>query len=211
MDFTIQPFTLGDWATNCYVVRSGSAAWIVDAGFDPDSMIAYIRREKVTVEKIILTHAHVDHVGGLHDVHKAFPGAPILIHEAEHDFPTDPALNLSAYLAMPIVAPAPTGHLAHGDRLTLGDITFEVRHTPGHSPGGITLYCQAHAVALVGDTLFRGSIGRTDFPTSDHDALEQSIRTQLYTLADATRVLAGHMDETTIGAEKRTNPFVRSL
>jgi hydroxyacylglutathione hydrolase len=209
MPLTIETFTLGPWMTNCYVVRSGDRAWIIDAGFDPGSMIDFAQREKLRVEKIILTHAHVDHIGGLHDVHMAFAEAPILIHEAEHDFPTDPALNLSAYLASPLVAPEPTGHLAHGDTLTLGDDKFEVRHTPGHSPGGITLYGAAHHVALVGDTLFHQSVGRTDFPTSDPAALDHSIRTQLYTLPDNTRVLPGHMDETTIGAEKRGNPYVR--
>lgn len=206
---TTRCFPLSEWMTNCYVVASDGDAWIIDCGYDPGPMIECVRQEKLRVEKLILTHAHCDHVGGLREVQEAFPDAPILIHAAEHEFPGDPRLNLSAYLAAPLHAPTPTGHLAHGDTLTLGSDTFEVRHTPGHSPGGITLYCQQHALALVGDTLFHGSIGRTDFPTSDHDTLLHSIRTQLYTLPDATRVLPGHMDETTIGAEARGNPYVR--
>src|SRR5690606_28331832 len=95
-------------------------------------------------------------------------------------------------------------------RLALGGFTFDVRHTPGHSPGGIALHCAAARVAIVGDTLFAGSIGRSDFPTSDPDALYASILDTLYALPDETRVLPGHGGTTTIGDEKRTNPFVRA-
>ena len=121
-----------------------------------------------------------------------------------------PALaESSLYLAQPVVAPDATGTLKHGDTLELDGHAFEIRHTPGHSPGGVCLYNAASKTAVVGDTLFNRSIGRHDFPTSDYDALEKSIREQLYTLPDDTRVLPGHMEPTTIGAEKTGNPFVR--
>jgi glyoxylase-like metal-dependent hydrolase (beta-lactamase superfamily II) len=202
-------FCLGDWATNCYLAYTDSGAcWIIDAGFEPDYMLRHIREKELRPKKIVLTHAHVDHVGGLAEVCEAYPDIPVLIHEAERDFPADPMLNLSALMGFELIAPEPTGTFAHGDTLTLDGIDFGVRHTPGHSPGGICLYQPEHAVAIVGDTLFAGSIGRSDFPTSDGQALVKSIREQLYTMPDQTRVLPGHGPETSIGAERASNPFV---
>jgi len=207
----IETFTLGEFMTNCYIVADASgAAWVVDAGFEPDPMLAYLREHGLRVERVVLTHAHVDHIAGLAQVVREVGEAPILIHEAEKDFLIDTDLNLSIYMGQPIVAPEATGFLRHGESLTLGPHTFEVRHTPGHSPGGVCLYQAEHGVAIVGDTLFNGSIGRHDLPTSDSDALQRGIRQQLYTLPDDTRVLPGHGEPTTIGHEKRTNPFVRA-
>lgn len=204
-------FCLGDWATNCYLVYTDSGAcWIVDAGFGPDYMLRYIHENKLRPEKIVLTHAHLDHVGGLEEMSQAFPEAPILIHEAERDFPADPMLNLSAALSEEVIAPDPTGTLKHGETLQLDGIDFQIRHTPGHSPGGICLYQPEHQLAIVGDTLFAGSIGRHDFPTSDGAALLRGIHEQLLTLPDETRVLPGHGPETTIGRERLTNPYLRA-
>lgn len=205
----IEMFTLGDWMTNCYVLAAGRSCWVVDAGFEPRAMLAFIEEEKLAVEKIVLTHAHLDHIGGLWEVHRAHPAAPILIHEAERGFLTDTTLNLSAFLGMPVVAPEATGQLQHGDTLTLGAHTFEVRHTPGHSPGGITLYNAEHGAAIVGDALFAGSIGRHDFPTSDGSLLLRGIREQLLTLPDGVRIYPGHGSDSTIGEERRTNPYLR--
>jgi glyoxylase-like metal-dependent hydrolase (beta-lactamase superfamily II) len=206
----IETFPLGEWMTNCYVVAAASGdCWIVDTGFSPRPMLEAIERQGLTPRRILLTHAHVDHIGGLAQVQQAYPDLPIFIHEAEQAFPTDPMLNLSAALTEEIVAPEPTGILQHGQTLELDSYSFEVRHTPGHSPGGITLYCQQQGVALVGDALFAGGIGRTDFPTSDHATLIEAIKTQLMTLPDETRVLPGHGPETTIGHERNTNPFLQ--
>lgn len=207
---TTKCFCLGDWGTNCYVVHAASGAcWIVDAGFEPGVMLQYIADQSLTPEKIVLTHAHVDHVGGLAEVCQAYPDAPILIHEAERDFPGDPMLNLSVALADHVVAPDPTETFAHGDTLTLDGRTFHIRHTPGHSPGGVCLYQPDHNFAIVGDTLFAGSIGRHDFPTSDGPTLMRSIHEQLMTLPDETRALPGHGPETTISQERATNPFLQ--
>ncbi len=203
-------FCLGDWATNCYLVYSESGAcWIIDAGFEPDYLLRYISEKNLKPEMVILTHAHVDHIGGLAEVQQAYPDIPILIHGAEVDFLTDPMLNLSMMAGFELIAPQQTGTLTHGDTLTLEGVDFEVRHTPGHSPGGICLYQQAHNLAIVGDTLFAGSIGRHDFPTSDGRALLQGIEEQLMTLPDETRVLPGHGPETTIGNERVSNPFLQ--
>lgn len=212
-DLHIEPFCLGEWMTFCYVVASGGRCWIVDAGFDPGKMIDYIEAQSLTLDKVVLTHAHVDHIAGLAEVRNKFPGVPILIHEAERDFLTDTALNLSLALDQPVVAPDATGFIADGDTLDLAGHSFKVLHVPGHSPGGIALYNAdpgSAGVALVGDALFPGSIGNTTFPTSDHELLLKSIREKLYTLPDDTRVLPGHVGETTIGREKKYNPFVRA-
>lgn len=205
----IEIFCLGQWMTNCYVVHGQQSCWIVDVGFEPEPMFRFIEQKNLSVERIVLTHAHVDHIAGLADAAGRFPDAPIAIHESEHNFAANPELNLSAFLAEPVSAPTPTETLVHGDMLELSGHQFAIRHTPGHSPGGITLYQPQMAVALVGDTLFDGSIGRHDFPTSSFTQLQQSIREQLYSLPDQTRVLPGHMGPTTIGKEKATNPFVR--
>ena len=206
----IEPFTLGDFMTNCYVVRTDSGAcWLVDVGMNPESMLTFVQDHGLTPHQIVLTHAHGDHIAGLWEARRQWPELPIVVHEAERDFLTDPTLNLSDMLGLPFTAPQATGTFQHGDTLTLDGIAFEVRHTPGHSPGGVTLYQAEHGVALVGDALFASAIGRFDFPTSDYGTLMQSIREQLLTLPDDTRVLPGHGPGTTIGAERRDNPFLQ--
>ena len=205
---SIQSFSLGQWQTNCYLLSVGQSCWIVDAGFEPGEMLDTIDERKLVVEKVVLTHAHLDHIGGLHEVRRRHPGAPILIHADEIAFLTDTRLNLSAAFIDPVVAPEATGTLAHGDTLELAGVAFELRHTPGHSPGGITLVQPDHGVAIVGDTLFAGSIGRYDFPTSDGPRLMESIQQQLLTLPGETRVLPGHGPETTIARERASNPYL---
>ena len=210
----IDTFPLGDWMTNCYVVhvhrpnQAESPCWIIDAGFSPEPMIEHIRKTKLQPEQMILTHAHVDHIGGLDAIRAAWPEIPILIHRDEEAFLADPSLNLSIVLDEPIAAPPATRLLNHGDVLTLDGLSFEVRHTPGHSPGGISLYQPQEGVVLVGDALFSGSVGRTDFPTSNSELLFASIREQLLTLPDATRVYPGHGPSTTIGQERANNPYL---
>ncbi len=205
---------LGPFETNCYVVRPeragrGDPCWIVDAGFDPGELIALARERDLRPELLILTHAHGDHIAGVRDVLAVWPGLPILIHEAEREWLTDAELNLSLAIGMPVTAPGPDRVLREGDVLTLAGSEWKVLHTPGHSPGGITLYNAADGVALVGDALFAGSVGRTDFPGSDPRTLARSIREKLYALPEETVAYPGHGPSTTIGVEKRTNPFVR--
>ena len=207
-DLQIQTFALGQWQTNCYVVSVGKACWIIDAGFDPEQMLDAIDEQGLNVEQVVLTHAHLDHIAGLHAVRHRYPDVPILIHADEEDFLTDTRLNLSAGIMDAVVAPEATGLLHHGETLELAGIPFEIRHTPGHSPGGITLVQNDNKVAIVGDTLFAGSIGRFDFPTSDGPRLMQSIAEQLMTLPDDTHVLPGHGPATTIGQERVTNPYL---
>lgn len=210
----IQGFELGPFGTNCYVLWHEGAprAWVIDASFEPREMLAFIRQHGLAVELLVLTHAHVDHIAGVEEVLRACPSAKLCIHEQEERWLTDAELNLSAAFGMPVTTRAADRLLRHGDRLALGDgpmgeTSFEVRHTPGHSPGGITLV--SAGMAIVGDALFAGSIGRTDFPGCDHDELLASIKREIYTLPSETRVYPGHGPSTTVGHERLSNPYVR--
>jgi len=205
---TIQTFALGQWQTNCYLLSVGKACWIVDAGFDPAAMLDAIDLQGLEPQQVVLTHAHLDHIGGLHEVRHRHPDIPILVHAEEEAFLTDTRLNLSAGFVQPVVAPEATGRIGSGDTLELAGVRFEVRHTPGHSPGGISLIQHDLNIAIVGDTLFAGSIGRFDFPTSDGPRLMKSINEELLTLPDDMRVLPGHGPETTIGRERTANPYL---
>ena len=222
---------LGEYQTNCFVVwdpSEGSApagagdggtgkmpAWIVDAGFAPGPLIDLAERcggdRGLDVQAIVLTHAHLDHIAGVREVRSAFGGkVPVWIHRAEEKFPGDPKLNLSAgWPGAPISAPDPERLLDDNERLQLGNTIWE-SGTFRARAGNIALYNAEAKVVIAGDALFAGSIGRTDLPGGDHDLLLRSIRDRLYSLPDETTVLPGHGPATTIGQEKRTNPFVRA-
>lgn len=209
----IEAFPLGEFQTNCYLVRPtenpDGSCWIADVGFDPEPLLDRVAQLGLTPEVIVLTHAHCDHIAGLLEARRRFPECPIWIHPLEAGWLSDPMLNLSAAMGLAITGPEPDRLINPGETLTLCGQPWRVLHTPGHSPGSITLVHDASNSALVGDALFAGSIGRTDFPGSSFDTLEESIRTQLYTLPDDTAVLPGHGPATTIGREKATNPFVQ--
>jgi glyoxylase-like metal-dependent hydrolase (beta-lactamase superfamily II) len=209
----IERFTLGPFETNCYLVYDTrgpqSPCWVVDASFEPAQMVRKVQDLQLRPEALILTHAHVDHIAGVNEVLAAFPGTPVWIHQAEADWLQDPMKNLSSMMGQPITAQPASRTIGAGDLLKLQSSEWTVLHTPGHSPGGITLHCAGAGVALVGDSLFAGSIGRTDFPGSSFPVLERSIREQLYRLPGETRVLPGHGPETTVQRERLSNPFVR--
>ncbi len=210
----IESFTLGPFETNCYLVYPqgtgpGRDCWIIDASVGPSPLIDRVKTLALKPKAILLTHAHLDHIAGVNEVLDAFPGTPVLIHAAEKEWLSNPVLNLSAGGGMNITARGPDGFLAEGEDLELPGSRWKVFHTPGHSPGSVSLWNSAQNAAIVGDALFAGSVGRTDFPGCDQDTLFRSIRTKLYTLPDETVIFPGHGPQSTIGREKRSNPFVR--
>jgi len=200
-------FTYGPFAENTYVVigRSGREAMIVDPGVDAEPVLEEVAARGLTVTLLLNTHGHLDHVAG-NAAFKRATGAPLAIH------PDDlPMLRLlpaqGALYGLDIEAsPEPDLLLAEGEPLIFDGDAFDVLHTPGHTPGGICLRLRDQMI--VGDTLFQGSVGRTDLPGGDWDTLVRSIRGKLFALPDAVRCYLGHEGETTIGRERRDNPFV---
>jgi glyoxylase-like metal-dependent hydrolase (beta-lactamase superfamily II) len=179
---------------------------VIDPGGDGDRILAVVEAERLTVTGIVNTHGHFDHVGANKHV-KSATGVDLMIHSLDAPMLKHMAQTAAAWGLRADESPAPDRLLEDGDTVMCGNIEFKVIHTPGHSPGGISLY--ADNAVFVGDSLFAGSIGRTDLPGGSYDTLIQSIQTRLFSLPDDVVVYAGHMDTSTIGREKRTNPFCR--
>lgn len=206
-DLEIVALPNGQFVENCYLVADPATreAVIVDPGEEPQMFLAELDTRAWTLTGIWLTHAHIDHVLGVPAVHRA-AAVPIWLHPL--DLPLyDNMLEQAQWMGLraePL--PPPDRTLAHGDRLRVGRIEFEVRHTPGHSPGSVSFV--ADGVVIGGDVLFAGSIGRTDLPGGDMPTLLASIQQQFLTLPDSTQVLSGHGPATTVGVERLTNPFL---
>ena len=212
MELRLHAFELGRCATNAYVVApphgDSEDCWIVDPGEDPRPLLAFLRGSSLQPVAILCTHAHADHIAGIDQVCGELGELPVLAHPLERDWFSDPMLNLSQFIGDPVSVTPPSGELRNGDPLALGATEWKVLHTPGHSPGSVTLWCPAARTALVGDTLFLDSIGRIDFPGSDADAMRDSLQQVLMKLPDDTRVFPGHGPDTTIGRERRRNPYI---
>jgi hydroxyacylglutathione hydrolase len=207
----LEGFPVGPVAANCYIFGDDSTGevFVIDPGDEPDRILHALRRLKVRTVAIVNTHGHFDHVQGVEAVRKA-TGAPFWIHEAEREVLDQGPARARQLFGMDLPpSPVPDRWLQEGDRLEVGHLSLAVRHTPGHSPGGICLL--GDGLAFVGDTLFAGSIGRADLPGSDLGALLASIARVLLPLPDETVCYPGHGPETTIGEEKRTNPFLVPL
>ena len=183
---------------------------VIDPGLDPDRIIATIEEIGKTPAAILNTHGHSDHIAGNASLKERWPDSPLVIGESEAFKLLDPNANLSAQYGLPIVSPAADVLLNEPDRYEIAGLELEVRFTPGHSPGHIVFVWHDHDPKMVfgGDVLFQGSIGRTDFVDGSFEDLEASIREKLYVLPDKTVILPGHGPSTTVGDEKRTNPFV---
>jgi hydroxyacylglutathione hydrolase len=203
----ILSFPAGAFAENGYLAISRSVAVAVDPGAGAARMVAVLQEQGADLEAILLTHAYLDHIEGVARLrrHRA---APIWLHPSDRPL-YDGVAQQAAAFGLPIeTPPAPDHAFTHGESLTLGPFTFEVRHAPGHAPGHVVLYVEAEGVAFVGDVVFQGSIGRTDLPGGDFRQLMQSIREQVLTLPDETRLLTGHGPETTVRDERVGNPFL---
>jgi hydroxyacylglutathione hydrolase len=207
----VETFVLGDFQTNCYCIRTDSAkkeCILIDPGLHPFTMLQQLHKHHIVPEAVVLTHGHIDHIAGVEQVRKQWPATKVYIHKADATMLTDPNENLSA-LAGTIFQARPAEVMLDGEtQIQAAGLKFKVFHTPGHTAGGICLYNVSEGIAFVGDTLFAGSIGRSDFPGGDYDQLIESIQTKLLTLPDTTKIYSGHGPETTIGSEKRHNPFL---
>lgn len=208
MNFTIIPVT--PFQQNCTLLwceQTGRAA-VVDPGGEVELILGAVERAQVELEKILLTHAHLDHAGGTAELASQFD-LPIEGPHRDDQFWIDALPEQSRMFGMPPVEGfVPTRWLQQGDRVTFGNITLDVLHCPGHTPGHVVFFHAPERLAIVGDVLFRSSIGRTDFPRGDHATLIQSIREKLWPLGNDVRFIPGHGPMSTFGEERRTNPFV---
>lgn len=207
----VEQIPTGPLMTNCYLAWEGDEGEegkgvIIDPGWDADTILARVRNLEIIVDQILATHCHFDHIGAVVQLKREID-AEFITHRDDLSFVRDCA-NAARRWGFHVEQPSdPDRFIDEGDTIMVGDSSLEVIHTPGHSPGGVSFLHDS--MAFVGDCLFQGSIGRTDFRQGSFEVLERSIKTKLYTLPDDTKVYTGHGLPTTIGREKKFNPFVR--
>jgi hydroxyacylglutathione hydrolase len=196
---------------NCTILWDDASkqAAVVDPGGDVDRILAAIEQAGVTVERIWLTHGHLDHAGGADELRERLNAVPIEGPDQRDEFLLQGLEEQGRAYGFAMRNAAPDRWLREGDSVALGEHCFELLHCPGHTPGHVVFVNQAARFALVGDVLFQGSIGRTDFPYGDHAALIRAITGKLLPLGDDVTFLCGHGPGSTIGAERRNNPFLR--
>ncbi|WP_077326967.1 MBL fold metallo-hydrolase [Virgibacillus siamensis] len=205
----IKSLSLGPLGTNCYIIYNDTEALVIDPGGDAEQVIHFLTETKVKPLAILLTHAHFDHIGGVEELRNHY-NVNVYVHQMEADWLDNPHLNGSTlFMGGEIVTSKAEKHFEHGP-LQFNNFSFEVIHTPGHSPGSVSFVFQDQKFAVSGDVLFYGGIGRTDLPGGDIKQLEQSIKHSLYSLPETFKIYPGHGPETTIGQEKRQNPFFPS-
>jgi len=207
----LEGFPVGPIQANCYLFGDESTGelFVIDPGDEPERILAAVRRHGARVVAIVNTHGHFDHVMAVEAVRRA-TGAPFWIHEAEREVLAEGPVRAKALFGVEVPpSPEPNRWLKEGDELRVGGLGLTVRHTPGHSPGGVCLL--GDGLVFVGDTLFAGSVGRTDLPGASMDVLLESIARVLLPLPDDTVCYPGHGPETTIGEERRSNPFLQGL
>ncbi|MCM2254059.1 MAG: MBL fold metallo-hydrolase [Vicinamibacteria bacterium] len=211
----VETFPVGLLQCNCAVIADPASgeALVIDPGDEPARVQAVLRRHGLRCTAILITHTHIDHVGGIVALKDA-TGAKLMLHRG--DVPLYEMLDVQAsWLGGMLAAPERATvdeHLEHGDVVKAGAVAAETLHTPGHTPGSLCFhFAGAEPLLIAGDTLFAGSVGRTDLPGGDFDQELASIRDRLLTLDDRTRVITGHGPETTIGRERRRNPFLQDF
>ena len=205
----LKKLVTGPFETNCYIVGSESnkEGMIIDPGDEAKEILKSVKDLRLDIKLIVITHGHFDHIGALKEVEEAI-GAKVAIHVDDAYFLQKRPLHTTFGFSYPDTPP-PDRLLKSGDSIDVGALHFVVLHTPGHSPGGICLLGQG--VVFSGDTLFNYGIGRTDFPGGSYNQLMNSIHTKLMVLPDDTIVYSGHGPDTTIGNERRGNPFLRGF
>jgi glyoxylase-like metal-dependent hydrolase (beta-lactamase superfamily II) len=199
----IECLAVGALETNCYIVADDATkeAALIDPAGDEGRIRKILKENSLKLKFILNTHGHGDHIGA----NGSFK-VPIYIHRLDADFLRDPKKNLSSFFMFGIRSPEAERLLEHGDKISLGNLEFEVIHTPGHTPGSVSF--KLGDVIFTGDALFAGGIGRTDFPYGDEELLLRSIRDRLLVYSDDTVIYPGHGESSTIGRERRENPFL---
>ena len=205
----IDRFVIGPVGTNCYIVRNEDTdeCFVTDPAACPPELVGHIRKEGLNVKAVLLTHGHFDHIMGLDDFLKEFP-VPVYAFSEEKPLLESAELNSSLGMFGSPYTFSGAEYVSDGQILHIAGFEIRVIHTPGHTAGGCCYYIPAENVLISGDTLFRASVGRTDLPTGSMGDLVRSVRDKLFVLPEETKVYPGHMEETTIGYEKKYNPFV---
>lgn len=203
MGYILETVAVGPIGVNCYILGCERTyeAVIIDPGADDDKIKKRLSKKGLSAKYIINTHGHADHIGA-----NGRFGLPVMIHRSDAPFLSDPEMNFSAMMGMAISLPPPDRVLEDGDKLNVGGLLLEIIHTPGHTPGSISVRCED--MVFTGDALFNEAIGRTDFPYGSEEDLLKSIREKLLLLPDSTKVYPGHGAATTIGHERGHNPFL---
>jgi hydroxyacylglutathione hydrolase len=203
-------FSLGPIGTNCYMVSQDNHVMIIDPGNEASRLMSWLTENELTPLAILLTHAHFDHIGAVDELRNQYQ-IPVYLHAEESNWLSNPNLNRSvSFIGEEIKTREPDFLLKPG-LLHLGPFEFGVLHTPGHSPGSVSFYWKEEKRIVSGDVLFNQGIGRTDLPGGDFEILKDSILQQLYRLSDDVTVYPGHGPTTTIGYEKKHNPFIRQI
>lgn len=203
----VQQMSVGPLQVNCFIVYCDKTkqAMVIDPGEEASRILHFVERHGLHVSKVVNTHCHFDHIGANQQVVEA-TGAELMLHKDDLPLLQNARNHAQVYGLQVAPSPQPDKLLGQGDTFQLGELTFQVFHVPGHSPGGICLLSEGHL--FVGDVLFSGSIGRTDLPGGDYDSLVEGVRERLFSLDDETVVHPGHGPDTTIGRERQMNPFV---
>lgn len=208
----VRQLSLGPLQTNCYLLGCEETfeAAVVDPSWDGRAIVATAEIDGWEITHILLTHSHFDHVGGLEEV-KALTGAPIYIHADAVDMLKNTTMSAAFFGLRVSTPPPPDEYLFDGQDIQVGELSIKVMHTPGHAPGHVSFYLPDYRVLFDGDVLFQDAIGRTDLPGGDYDTLMETIQEKLLSLPDETKVFSGHGPATTIGQERRNNPFLQDL
>lgn len=203
----IETLAVGSLGANCYIIGCSDTkeGVVIDPGGSSNAILNTVKSLGLNIKYIIDTHGHIDHIGANDEVKKA-TGAEVIIHEDDKDMLTNHQKNLSMFMGEELSFSPADRLVKDGDTIEFGNLVLEVIHTPGHTRGGITL--KLDQKLFVGDTLFAGSIGRTDFPGGSYEDIIKSIKTKLLVLPEDTKVYPGHGPVSTIGYEKKTNPFL---
>jgi glyoxylase-like metal-dependent hydrolase (beta-lactamase superfamily II) len=204
----IEGFPVGPIQANCYIVgdENSHKGVVIDPGDEAERIIERLAHHNLDIDVIFNTHGHFDHVGGNKKLKEA-TGANIAIHPDDAHYLSKLSESAAAWGMTTENSPPPDMLLADGQVVETEDLRFTVLHTPGHSPGSVSLVLEGAGIVFTGDLIFAGSIGRTDFPGGDYTALIQSVREKIFTLGDDVRILSGHGPQTTVGFEKQHNPF----